>query len=162
MLNIARKEKRSNFKSNEEKWTSVLMKAGYTVMPSVVFERQRALGLDAIDINIILHLARHWWRKDSPPFPSKRSIAECMDIDVSTVRRRIARMERDGLIRRRYRRDPINQGQRTNEYLFDGLIKEATPYAKELIQERTQRNKVSAQRRTRKRPLKLVATAKED
>jgi hypothetical protein len=70
-------------------------------------------------------------------------------------------MEKDGLIRRRYRNDPV-KGQKTNEYLFDGLIKEATPYAKELIQERTQRNKASAQRRTRKRPLKLVGPAEEE
>jgi len=65
------------------------MKAGWTVIPSVILERQKAVGLDVIDINIILHSIRHWWRKDEPPFRSKRTFADCTDIDESTVRRRI-------------------------------------------------------------------------
>lgn len=36
------------------------MKAGWTALPNVIFERQRALGLDAIDVNIILHIASYW------------------------------------------------------------------------------------------------------
>jgi hypothetical protein len=40
-------------KVNEKKWTPTLMKAGWTALPNVLFERQQALGLDAIDINII-------------------------------------------------------------------------------------------------------------
>ena len=64
-------------KVNEKKWSPTLMKAGWTALPNVLFERQKALGLDAIDINIILHIrfllvdaggrSRTRRRKPSPP-----------------------------------------------------------------------------------------------
>ena len=135
MVSIPKNEKDKGFNHNEKKWSKALMDAGWTVIPSVILERQQALGLDATDINIILQLARHWWHSDNPPHPSKRTIAQCMGIDESTVRRRIAAMEREGLIERRQRRG-INHGQLSNEYHFDGLIKSATPFAEEIIAQR--------------------------
>ena len=60
---------------NAQKWTKPLMDAGWTVMPTVIFERQKALGLDALDVNILLHLAGYWWTPDNKPHPSKRTIA---------------------------------------------------------------------------------------
>ena len=85
---------------NEKKWIKPLMEAGWTCIPSVIIERQRALGLDAIDINILMHLATHWWTEDNKPYPSKVTIATALDITSRTVQRRIAAMERDGFIRR--------------------------------------------------------------
>lgn len=138
------------FNRNEKKWSKALMEPGWTVIPSVILERQHALGLDATDINIILQLARYWWSSDNPPYPSKRAIAECMGIHVTTVRRHIAAMEQAGFIRREERWDK-NQGQVSNRYHFDGLIKEATPYAKEITAERAKHQKDVEKRRTRKR-----------
>lgn len=46
---------------NEKKWGPDLMKAGWTVLPNMIFMRQRALGLDSMDINILLILLSHWW-----------------------------------------------------------------------------------------------------
>jgi DNA-binding transcriptional regulator YhcF (GntR family) len=149
---VSKQEKETRLRRNEEKWTPTLMDAGWTVLPSVILERQQALGLDPIDINIILHIARHWWYADKPPYPSKRTIAECMGIDESTVRKHIARMENDGLLKRNPRYDPKFGGQRSNEYLFNGLIKEALPFAEEAIQQREVRRKEDAEKRTRKRP----------
>ncbi len=59
-------------------------------------------------------------------------------------------MENDGLIEReaRYIKD---FGQVSNRYRLDGLIKSATPYAEEIIEERGKRKKEDAARRTRKR-----------
>jgi MarR family len=99
-MKIAPDPKRRELKKNEEKWTTPLMEAGWTVLPSVILDRQRALGLDSVDVNIILHLAKHWWYRDNPPHPSKKALAECMGLDESTIRRHIARLESDGLIRR--------------------------------------------------------------
>ena len=155
---VTKKEQQERLRRNEQKWTRALMDAGWTVLPSVILERQKALGLDATDVNILLHLARHWWHADNPPHPSKALIAECMQIDISTVRRRIARLERDGLIRREARFNPESGRQQTNFYHFAGLIQNATPYAEELIQERRQRRREDAERSSRKRPkLTLVA-----
>lgn len=146
----AKTEKDKRFNRNEKKWSKALMDSGWTVIPSVILERQHDLGLDATDINIILQLARHWWYSDNPPHPSKRTIAECMRVHESTVRRHIAAMEHAGFIRREGRWDK-NQGQLSNEYHFDGLIREATPHAKEITAVRARRQKDDEKRRTRRR-----------
>src|SRR5436309_210924 len=105
-----------DLKVNERKWTKALMDAGWTVIPSVILERQQALGLTALDVNVLLHLARHWWEKDRLPFPSKKTIAECMGVSESTVQRRIASMEKQGLIKRTPRFSGKHQGQKSNAY----------------------------------------------
>jgi hypothetical protein len=94
----------AQLKVNERKWTPTLMKAGWTVLPNVIFERQQAFGLDAIDINIILHIASYWWTKEGKPHPSKKTIATAIGIEPRTVQRHIARLEAAKLIRREERR----------------------------------------------------------
>jgi DNA-binding transcriptional regulator YhcF (GntR family) len=155
------KEKRERLKRNEEKWTPALMEAGWTVIPSVILERQKALGLDPIDLNILMQLAQYWWYKDNPPHPSKRAIAECIGRSPSTVQKRIARMERDGLIERVKRFDRKYGGQTTNQYLFTGLIESATPFAEESIQAKKQAKKDRSDRRTRKKPKLRVIKNKD-
>ncbi|EFK06729.1 conserved hypothetical protein [delta proteobacterium NaphS2] len=71
-------------------------------------------------------------------------------------------MEAGGLIRRVSRFDK-KYGQQSNKYIFDGLIKEAIPFAEEAIAEREEKKKEAAARRTRKKPkLKVVKPKKED
>jgi DNA replication protein DnaD len=150
------KANNERLRRNEEKWSPVLMDAGWTVLPSIILEKQHALGLDAVDVNILLQLARYWWFSDRPPFPSKATIAECMKVDPSTVRKHIARMEHDGLIKREYRFNPKKGGQESNAYHFTGLIEAATPFAKEALQTREQRKSEDAYRRRRKKPVLVI------
>lgn len=156
---VTSKERSERLKRNEQKWSRTLMDAGWTVLPSVILERQQALGLDAVDVNILLHLARHWWYKENLPHPSKLAVAQCMSIDTSTVRRRIAKMEAAGFIRRQARFSKTSGRQETNFYDFKGLIDIATPYAKESLQERDRRRAENLARQRRKKPrLALVGT----
>jgi DNA-binding transcriptional regulator YhcF (GntR family) len=141
---------------NEEKWSAPLMDAGWTVLPSIILEKQHALGLDPIDVNILMQLARHWWFNDNLPHPSKTTLAECMSVNPSTVRRRIAQMEKDGLIKRVARYDQKHRGQTSNFYEFDGLIKAATPFAQEAIATREERRAEDVIRRSRKKPKLIV------
>ena len=134
------------FRQNELKWTPTLMKTGWTVLPSIILESQQALGLDATDVNIILHLARHWWSSDNLPFPSKRTIAVCMGVHPSTVQRRIRAMEVAGLLERVERRNPT-QGQQSNCYDLSGLIETATPLAKDALTKREKRRMEDAAKR---------------
>jgi len=143
-------EQTVGLKRNEEKWTATLMQAGWTVIPTIILEKQHALGLDPIDVNILLQLAKYWWYSDNPPHPSKRTIAELIGVDASTVRRHIARMEDEGLIRREARSSP-KFGREANFYHFDGLIKVATPHAEEFIQMREKQRDENAARRWRKK-----------
>lgn len=124
-----------HLRENEKKWSKPLLDAGWTMIPNVIFERQQALGLDAIDINILLHLASYWWKAGDLPHPSKKRIGDAIGRDPRTIQRRIARMEAGGLIRRIERREP-GLGSKTNLYEFTGLISEATPFAQEKIAER--------------------------
>ena len=67
----------------QAKWSKALMAAGWTVMPNVIIERQRVLGLDAVDINILMHLALYWWTADNKPHPSKNTIAAAVGASSS-------------------------------------------------------------------------------
>lgn len=145
-------ERAEGLKQLEQRWTRGLIAPGWTALPSVIIERQQALGLDAVDLNILLHLTRFWWHKDNLPHPSKATIAASMGVDVSTVRRRVARLENDGLIQRVARFNPASGRQQTNSYRFDGLIKAAAPFAKEALEDKERRKSEAAARLRRKRP----------
>ncbi len=142
---------------NEKKWGKLLMEAGWTLLPNTVLVRQAALGLTSTDINILLHLMAFWWKKEELPHPSKVTLAKSIGVTPRTVQRRIAAMEQAGFIQRIRRQGP-HRGTQTNLYDFSGLIKAATPYAKELLEERAERTKEQAARAARKgRPrVKLV------
>jgi DNA-binding HxlR family transcriptional regulator len=152
MAAVAVKNTQSSLRENEKKWTRTLMDAGWTAIPSVILERQKAFGLDAIDVNIILHLASHWWFADALPYPGKKLMAEAMKISTRTVQRRIARMEEAGLIKRIPRRHP-KYGQQSNAYDFSGLIEEAKPYAREAL---AARKKAREERQKRRGRLRVV------
>ena len=147
--NSAARQPRPNVKANEEKWTKPIMAAGWVGFPAVFVERQQALRLDALDLNILLHLVNYWWTKDRKPFPSKKTIADAIGVTPRTVQRHIADMEKDGLIQREERRIP-GQGSQTNIYHFDGLIKSASPYAEEKLEKRKQRKQEDEATRRRK------------
>jgi predicted transcriptional regulator len=138
------------------------MDAGWVAFPDILLEKQHALGLDAVDVNILLHIAKHWWTADNKPYPSKGSIATAINITARTVQRHIARMERDGLIRREERRI-AQQGSKTNLYHFDGLIEAAKRFAQEKIALQSQQKAEKEKWRKRKRPdLRLVKDSSEE
>lgn len=122
----------------EKKWGKPLYEAGWTAIPTVIFERQHALGLDAVDINIILHLAGYWWKADTAPYPSKATIAAAMGLHPRTIQKRIAAMEKAGFIQRVPRRSKKG-GSQSNKYVLGGLIESAAPYALERTEERKKR-----------------------
>ncbi len=144
---------------NRQKWSPVVWDAGWTSFPSTLIEHQKALGIDPIDMNILLHLAMYWWKRDTKPFPSKSTIADALGIHPRTVQKRMAAMESVGFVRREERRVP-GQGSKTNLYHLDGLIEALRPFAQQKIDVRDARKKEDDARKRRKRPggpdLKLV------
>ena len=124
---------------SEKRWTPVLMAAGLTIVPNVLLEHQKSLGFDALDLNILAQLLSYWWSKDNLPHPSKKTIAFRIGVDVSTVRRRIARMEKKGLITRKARFNDERRRE-ANGYDLSNLIRLATPYAQHMIHRRKAKN----------------------
>jgi len=151
-MTMAKDQRGERLQRNEDKWGVALMQAGWTVLPSIILEKQDALGLDSVDLNILLQLARHWWYSDNPPHPSKAAIAKCIGVDRSTVRRHIARMEHDGLIEREKRFDAQVGRQEPNAYHFRGLIAAATAHAVDFLAMRNEQQREQDARRNRKRP----------
>lgn len=149
---------------NEKKWSPELMSTGWTAIPSVIIERQQALGLDEVDITILLHLSTYWWTAESKPHPAKTTIAKAMGRDPRTIQRRIAAMERDGLIQRIERRESGqgSKGSKSNIYDFSGLIEAAKPYALEKAQELAEKEAVRKARAPRKGKAKLQLVSKKD
>lgn len=127
-------------KENEKKWSKTLWAPGFAAIPIVILKYQRELKLDATDINIILHLVRHWWTAERLPYPSKAEIAGCMGISKSTVQRHVRKLEKAGLIKRIERHDSKHGGQSMNQYELQGLINKATPYAHQEMEERAGRD----------------------
>lgn len=142
--------------ANEKKWGKRLLKAKFTVMPNVIFERQLALKLDAVDINILLHLVSYWWTAESKPRPAKSTIAEAMKLSPRTIQRHIARLEKFGYIKRE-RRFIRGQGSQPNAYHFDGLIAAALPLAEEKIKDLQKRQRERDERNGRRKAFELAS-----
>lgn len=140
---------------NEKKWSKTLMDAGWTVIPSIIIEKQASFGLDALDMNIILHLVQYWWLPENLPHPSVGTIATAVGVRPRTVQKRIKALEELGLMKREERRYTKN-GSTTNLYSFEGLIEAAKPFAKEKQAEKAKTQEAKKARIARKKPRLVV------
>jgi DNA-binding transcriptional regulator YhcF (GntR family) len=149
-----------------ERWGKDLTDAGWTALPTVIIHNQRGLGLDAVDMNILLHIVSYWWEPGNLPFPSKKTMAEAMDVDPRTVQRHIARLETAKLIKR-IPRSTKASGQKSNQYELSGLIKEAAPFAKATLKQiadrqAQQQDKAKLKAATKAGLLKVLDGGKKD
>jgi len=136
---------KKNEKALEAKWGKPNIAAGWTCIPNILVRRQRTLGLDSIDVNILLHLMTYWWEDGNLPHPSKETLAQAIGISASTVQRRIRAMEAGGLLVRVERRKEKNRSD-TNLYDLTPLRAILEPHAEHEMAERTASH---AGRRTR-------------
>lgn len=123
----------------EERWGKDLTASGWTAIPNALFVYSQDLGIDSLDIVIILHLAKFWWRKGNDPHPSKKTLAKMIGVDARTIQRRIAILESKHYIERTARKSVAHGGNTSNSYSFTGLIKAAKPYAKQLLEAREEK-----------------------
>ncbi|WP_460421564.1 helix-turn-helix domain-containing protein [Pseudomonas sp. ZL2] len=143
-------------KSIADRWGKDLTASGWTAIPNVLFEYSQELGLKTLDMVIILHLAGYWWRKGNDPFPSKATLARKIGVEPRTVQRAIAELESKGYIERT-KRFATSGGNLSNSYSFDGLIKTARTFAKQMIAER----EAKAVATSRKKPTRAAAKASQ-
>jgi len=115
----------------EKKWGKETLEVdGWTAIPNILLERQQALNIDAVKLNILLVLLKHWWEKPKMPYPSKATIGEIVGREKSTVQKHIKQMEDQGLIRREKRFQSAG-GQTSNIYDLSGLVEQLKKLAKE-------------------------------
>ena len=114
----------------EEKWGTPLLSEGFTVLPNIVFQHQKALKLKPLDVLVLLHLVAYWWNANEPPRPAKGTIANALDVDPRTVQRSVEKMEKLGYINRIARKASAGDNL-PNCYDLRGLVKAATKQALE-------------------------------
>ena len=158
MIEAVKKADVETLRKNEAKWSKPLMAAGWNAIPSIIIEKQEALGLDAIDMNIIVHLSSYWWTADNLPHPSVEKIAKAVGIKPRTVQKRIKALQEVGLMTREERRH-TKHGSDTNLYGFNGLIEAARPFAEEKLKQIAERKAKEQERLNRKKPVLHVVAS---
>lgn len=147
-MSTSKKAKSTEHKQIEKRWTKPLVETGFTAIPNIILDKQRALGLNAMDVNIILQIAKHWWDAESAPFPSIGKLAITLGVTNRTVQKHISEMEKRKLIERT-ERFYSQGGQQSNSYTFNGLIQKCKPFAEEEIKAR-RKKKLSEDARLRR------------
>lgn len=144
-------------RESEKKWGKPAIAAGFTLFPSVLLHKQHALGLDCIDVVIILQILKHWWHAESAPYPSQVQLAKTMNIDLSTIKRHLARLKSAGLVTWTSRTSK-HGGQASNAYDLSGLIKHVHEFAVEELVAREKEADARKERSRRKRPVLRALT----
>jgi DNA-binding transcriptional regulator YhcF (GntR family) len=138
----------------DRRWGKAAIKYGYTVVPSILLDKQAALGLDALDLAILIHIVKFWWDPEKAPYPRKATLAAALRVAPRTIQRRIAALEKVGLISRKTRRGE-HGGNSSNEYHLDGVVAALKPHAEEGLKEREKQRAEREATRRRRRTLKL-------
>lgn len=146
-----KKKKGADEKESERKWGKEAIRAGFTIFPNVLLTKQHALGLDCYHLAIILQIQKHWWHAGSAPFPSHSSLAEAMNTDRSTVKRKLNEL-RDMKMITWTSRKTRSGGQASNVYDLSGLVGHLKTYAVEELAQRAKHADERKATRSRKKP----------
>jgi predicted transcriptional regulator len=142
----------------DEKWGKAVIDCGYAAMPTVLLKNQQRLKLKPLDINVLLHLLSYWWLPENLPRPGKKALAVAINVDPSTIRRCLQKLEQMGYVSRLSRRT-TSGGNRPNAYDFAGLVKVLQPLAAE-EQEEIRKRKTRALHRLAGKPIELKLVKK--
>lgn len=151
--------KNDTMKVLTEKWGAPSMEAGFTAFPDVIIRNMKALELKHLDVLVLLHLASYWWNPKELPWPSKARIAAGLDVDPSTIRRSIQRMERLGYVQRKYRKAEAGDNK-SNIYDLAGLVEAADKLSRHELETRKKRQKEDLARQATPKTLELIQGGK--
>jgi len=85
-----------------EKWGEAVTSGdtGFQAVPDILIKNQTLLGLDTVDMTVLLNILIHWWEPEDMPHPRLSVIAKRMGTSVRTVERRVKKIEQLGYIQR--------------------------------------------------------------
>lgn len=89
-----------------DKWGDAA-RAGFQIVPDILFKNQEELGLTSTDLVVLLNILTYWWYAEKKPFPRTTTIAKRMGASPRTVQRSIEHLQALGLLRR------VSGGERT-------------------------------------------------
>jgi predicted transcriptional regulator len=141
--------------STERIWGKPVMSHGFAGIPSILIQAQRRIGLSTTQMNIVVQLLDYWREPNRRPFPTKRDLAERIDVTEKTIQNNIRAMEKAGLIKRIQRKTAAGDWG-SNIYNLDGLIAKVQALEPEFTEERKKRK---AAREALEKPSWLAAKA---
>jgi hypothetical protein len=104
-----------------EKWGKA-GKAGFQVVPNVLFRAQSVLDIDAIDVVILLNLSMHWWDRTKLPYPSAQLLSQRMGLSRRTIERHIQNLDKRGFIQRLAAKAPQEGKPKVRRFDMSGLV----------------------------------------
>lgn len=108
-------------RASEKKWGKAVMKLGFSILPSLIFQAQRRLGLNPTQLCVLVQLADYWWAQERKPYPSKARLSQRLGLSPRQIQRHIADLEKAGFVTRIERR-AAHRGKLSNEYDLSGLV----------------------------------------
>lgn len=110
-----------NLSSTEKIWGKAVYGHGYAGIPSMLIQAQRRLGINPMQMNIIIQLLDYWREPSRKPFPTKRELAQRMDVTEKTIQNNTRKLERAGLLLREQRKTAAGDWN-SNIYHLEGLV----------------------------------------
>ena len=142
-------------RASEKKWGKSVIAIGFCIVPSLLLQAQRRLGLTPTQLAILMQLCDFWWDSERKPYPSKATLADRLGLSPRQVQRHVAELETAGLVQRTQRWSS-HGGKTTNFYDLGGLVKrlqELEPEFRQVEEEaRAARRAVSQPKHKRDRP----------
>jgi len=118
------------------KWGTAI-DAGFQIIPNVLFRGQSKLGLDSLDLVIILNITLHWWLPGDLPFPQPRVIANRTGVSIRTIERRLESLEERGFLKRLAAEKSRNK-LRQRRIDLSGLVRQLQEYSAANLAQRVQ------------------------
>lgn len=129
----------------EDKFSTLVMKHGYTLVPNLLLMAQGRLKISPAGFNVLVQLFGFWWDADKEPYPTKEKVAGRVGKSPRMVQRYITELEEAGYVKR-VERFSGPKNQLANGYALDGLVKkliEIEPaFAKEVEQRRLRQKRL--------------------
>ena len=135
--------------STERIWGKAVYGHGYAGIPSILIQAQRRLGINAMQMNIIIQLLDYWHEPSRKPFPTKRDLAKRMDVTEKTIQNNMRALEKAGILQREMRKTAAGDWN-SNIYHLDGLIAKVQALEPEFAAEKKQRRELKAALQTPK------------
>ena len=113
------------------KWRTSL-RAGWTVIPSVLVRALPRLHLDANGLAVLICLIDYWWAPEDLPWPSKKLLAETLGVSERTIQRTLRRLQEEKLITAEARYLSAG-GQTSNRYDLSPLVARLEEITKDVL-----------------------------
>ena len=137
------KEASKKASSTERIWGKAVYKHGYAGIPSILIQLQQRVGINPMQMNIIVQLLDYFFEPSRKPFPTKRELATRSGVTEKTIQVNIRALEKAGLIQREYRRTASGDWN-SNIYHLDGLIAKVQGLEPEFAAEKKKRREARA------------------